>query len=104
MPRPTRDNTENPGDFPIARSARPVLDQRVGRVAKFPDPSTGFIKGDGFGRQYAVLFHERSSIHTEGRAFPPAVKSVTVKGKEVVDGVPTGKKVTRKYDARGKAK
>jgi hypothetical protein len=41
-----------------------------------------------------------NSLYTEGRAFPPAVKSVTLQGEEVVDGVPTGNKVTRKYDAK----
>jgi len=41
-----------------------------------------------------------SSIHTEGRAFPPAVYSVTLKGEEIVNGKPTGKKVARKYDAK----
>lgn len=45
-----------------------------------------------------------SSIYTEGRAFPPAVQSVTLVGEEVVDGALTGNKVTRKYLAKGKAK
>ena len=40
-----------------------------------------------------------SSIRTEGRAFPPAVHSVTLKGEEIVNGLPTGKKVIRKYEA-----
>lgn len=40
-----------------------------------------------------------SSIHTEGRAFPPAVYSVTLNGEEIANGKPTGKKITRKYDA-----
>lgn len=40
-----------------------------------------------------------SSIYTEGRAFPPAVYSVTLKGEEIVNGKLTGKKVTRRYDA-----
>jgi len=41
-----------------------------------------------------------SSIYTEGRAFPPAVYSVTLKGEEIVNGKPTGKKVARKYEAK----
>ena len=41
-----------------------------------------------------------SSIYTEGRAFPPAVYSVTLKGEEIVNGKLTGKKVARKYDAK----
>lgn len=41
-----------------------------------------------------------SSIYTEGRAFPPAVFSVTLKGEEIVNGKPTGKLVARKYDAK----
>ena len=43
-----------------------------------------------------------TSIDTEGRAFPPAVYSVTLKGEEIVKGKPTGKKVARKYEARNK--
>ena len=43
-----------------------------------------------------------TSIYTEGRAFPPAVYSVTLKGEEIVDGKPTGKKVTRRYDAKNR--
>ncbi len=45
-----------------------------------------------------------SSIYTEGRAFPPAVFSVTLQGEEIVDGKLTGKKVTRKYDAWNRPK
>jgi len=41
-----------------------------------------------------------SSIYTEGRAFPPAVFSVTLKGEEIVNGKPTGKLVSRKYNAK----
>lgn len=41
-----------------------------------------------------------SSIYTEGRAFPPAVYAVTLKGEEIVDGKPTGKKVARRYSAK----
>ncbi len=41
-----------------------------------------------------------SSIYTEGRAFPPAVYAVTLKGEEIVDGQLTGKKVTRRYNAK----
>jgi hypothetical protein len=41
-----------------------------------------------------------TSIYTEGRAFPPAVYAVILKGEEIVDGKPTGKKVTRRYDAK----
>ena len=41
-----------------------------------------------------------SSIYTEGRAFPPAVYSVTLKGEEIVNGKLTGKKVARRYDAK----
>lgn len=42
-----------------------------------------------------------SSIQTEGRAFPPAVYSVTLKGEEVVaGGQATGKKVARKYASK----
>ena len=41
-----------------------------------------------------------SSIYTEGRAFPPAVYSVTLKGEEIVNGKSTGKRVTRKYEAK----
>jgi hypothetical protein len=44
-----------------------------------------------------------SSIQTEGRAFPPAVHSVTLKGEEIVNGMPTGKKVVRKYEAESKS-
>lgn len=40
------------------------------------------------------------SIYTEGRAFPPAIFSVTLKGEEIVNGRPTGKRVARKYDAK----
>ena len=40
-----------------------------------------------------------SSIYTEGRAFPAAVYAVTLKGEKIVNGSPTGKKVTRKYDS-----
>jgi len=41
-----------------------------------------------------------SSIYTEGRAFPPAVYSVTVNGEEIAHGRPTGRKITRKYEAK----
>lgn len=41
-----------------------------------------------------------SSIYTEGRAFPPAVYAVTLKGEEVVNGKLTGKKVARRYEAK----
>jgi hypothetical protein len=41
-----------------------------------------------------------SSIYTEGRAFPPAVYSVNLKGEEMVNGKSTGKKVARKYEAK----
>jgi hypothetical protein len=41
-----------------------------------------------------------TSIYTEGRAFPPAVYCVVLKGEEIVDGKLTGKKVTRRYDAK----
>lgn len=44
-----------------------------------------------------------SSIYTEGRAFPPGVDSVTLKGEEIVNGSPTGKKVARRYSAAGRA-
>jgi hypothetical protein len=40
-----------------------------------------------------------TSIHTEGRAFPPAVYSVTLKGEEVANDRMTGKQITRRYDA-----
>lgn len=43
-----------------------------------------------------------SSIYTEGRAFPPAVYSVTLKGEEVANGQPTGRKITRKYEGKEK--
>ncbi len=43
-----------------------------------------------------------ASIYTEGRAFPPAVESVTLKGEELVNGSLTGRKVTRKYSAAGR--
>jgi hypothetical protein len=42
-----------------------------------------------------------SSIYTEGRVFPPGVDAVTLKGEEMVNGTPTGKKVTRRYAAAG---
>jgi hypothetical protein len=41
-----------------------------------------------------------SSIYTDGRAFPPAVYSVTVEGEEIANGKPTGRKITRTYDAK----
>jgi len=41
-----------------------------------------------------------SSIYTEGRAFPPAVYSVTLKGEEIVNGKLTGNKVARRYEAK----
>jgi hypothetical protein len=41
-----------------------------------------------------------SSIYTEGRAFPPKVLSVTLKGEEIANGTLTGKKVIRTYHAR----
>jgi hypothetical protein len=44
-----------------------------------------------------------STIYTEGRAFPPAVYSVTLRGEEVAKGKLTGRKVTRKYDAKDRA-
>ncbi len=44
-----------------------------------------------------------SSIYTEGRAFPPAVESVTLKGEEIVNGSLTGKKVSRRYAAAGRS-
>ncbi len=44
-----------------------------------------------------------SSIYTEGRAFPPAVNAVTLRGEELVNGSPTGRKVTRRYFAAGRA-
>ena len=44
-----------------------------------------------------------SSIYTEGRAFPPAVESVTLKGEEIVNGSLTGKKVSRRYVAAGRS-
>jgi hypothetical protein len=43
-----------------------------------------------------------SSIYTEGRAFPPAVYSVTLKGQEIINGKPTGKEVARKYEGKDK--
>jgi hypothetical protein len=43
-----------------------------------------------------------SSIYTEGRAFPPAVYSVTLKGEEITDGKLDGKIVTRKYEGKDK--
>jgi len=43
-----------------------------------------------------------SSIYTEGRAFPPAVYSVTLKGEEIVDGRRTGNMVTRRYAAKNR--
>lgn len=39
------------------------------------------------------------SIQSEGRAFPPAVYSVTLRGEEIVNGSVTGRKITRRYDA-----
>ena len=44
-----------------------------------------------------------TSIYTEGRAFPPAVYAVILKGEEIVDGKPTGKTVTRRYDAKNRS-
>jgi len=44
-----------------------------------------------------------SAIYTEGRAFPPAVYSVTLKGEEIANGKLTGKKVTRTYEAKDRA-
>jgi hypothetical protein len=41
-----------------------------------------------------------TSIYTDGRAFPPAVFSVTVKGEEIVHGRLTGKKVSWTYGAK----
>jgi hypothetical protein len=41
-----------------------------------------------------------SSIQTAGRAFPPTVHSVTLKGEEIANGISTGRKVARKYEAR----
>jgi hypothetical protein len=41
-----------------------------------------------------------SSIYTEGRAFPPAVYSVTLKGEEIVNGKVSAKKIVRKYYAK----
>ena len=41
-----------------------------------------------------------SSIYSEGRAFPPAVYAITLKGEELVNGKRTGKKITRKYEAK----
>ena len=43
-----------------------------------------------------------ASIYTEGRAFPPAVYSVTLKGEEIVNGKVSSKKVVRKYFAKDK--
>jgi len=40
------------------------------------------------------------SIYTEGRAFPPAVYSVTLIGEEILNGNVTGKKITRRYSKR----
>jgi hypothetical protein len=40
-----------------------------------------------------------TSISTNGRAFPPAVHSVTLKGEQILNGTPTGKSVERKYGA-----
>ena len=45
-----------------------------------------------------------SSIYTEGSAFPPAVYSVTLHGEQIVDGKLTGKKITRRYEARTRSK
>ncbi len=44
-----------------------------------------------------------SSIYTEGATFPPAVHAVTLKGEEIVNGKLTGKKVTRRYDAKSRS-
>ncbi|EDY17015.1 hypothetical protein CfE428DRAFT_5502 [Chthoniobacter flavus Ellin428] len=41
-----------------------------------------------------------TSIHTDGRAFPPAVYSVTLEGEKVANGRLTGKQITRRYDAK----
>lgn len=40
-----------------------------------------------------------SGIYTEGRAFPPSVESITLKGEKVVKGEATGKMVSRKYES-----
>lgn len=44
-----------------------------------------------------------TSIHTEGRAFPPAVYSVTLEGEKVANGGLTGKQITRRYGAKGRS-
>lgn len=41
-----------------------------------------------------------SSIYTEGRAVPPALHAVTLKGKEIVNGNVTGRVIIRKYVAK----
>ena len=45
-----------------------------------------------------------AAIYTEGRAFPPAVESVTLKGEELIDGQLTGRKIVRKYLAAGRSR
>src|SRR4030095_8155816 len=72
----------------------PKIDVYAGRGGGARDVEAQMSLGPSDGNLRIKL----TSIYTEGRAFPPAVYSVTLKGEEIVDGKPTGKKVARKYD------
>lgn len=77
---------------------KPKVRVSIGGSADAPDVDAEINLGPSDNRTRIRV----SSIYTEGRAFPPAVYSVTLKGEEVDHGRPTGKMVTRKYEGRDK--
>jgi hypothetical protein len=74
----------------------PKMDVYASAAGGAPDVEARMNLGPSDGNMRIKL----SSIYTEGRALPPAVFSVTLKGEEIVNGRPTGKKITRRYDAK----
>ncbi|MEP6668632.1 MAG: hypothetical protein ABJF10_05735 [Chthoniobacter sp.] len=78
--------------------APPKMDVYVSATAGVPEVEAQMNLGPSDGNMRIKL----SSIYTQGRAFPPAVYSVTLKGEEIVNGKPTGRKVARKYEGKDK--
>jgi len=76
----------------------PKLDVYASGTGGAPDAEAQMNLGPSDGNMRIKL----CSIYTEGRTFPPAVYSVTLKGEEIVNGRLTGKKITRKYDGKNR--
>ena len=87
----------NVNDLKVMKSdiKEPRMDVAAGKTGDGLNVEAQMTLGPSDGNMRIKL----SGIYTEGRAFPPSVDSVTLKGEEIVNGSPTGKKVTRKYDS-----